>query len=96
MYNFLVFVFSNPLAWLWFIVLQLLLCTRKRKWFGLVLPVILTVFTLSYGLYLVAVKLIIKSWNMSYSEIGIAISYTLIPALVLFIIYAIIRRFKEK
>ena len=54
--GFIEYVLSSPLFYIWVLLLQILLCTRKRVFIGVLLPSIFIIHSFVVGFYFMAIQ----------------------------------------
>ncbi|MGD1819177.1 MAG: hypothetical protein ACPKOI_04770 [Pleomorphochaeta sp.] len=90
------YVLSNPLFYIWLIFLQILFCTRKNKYVGIILPSIFILYSVIVGLYFLALQNISEIGEVSNTLILEVFIFSFVPGIVLLGIFLIFQAFKKK
>ncbi len=92
MNEFLSYILESPLFLIWVFLLQVLLCTRKKKGVGLILPILFLGHSIIFGMYLFSLGFIEEASQSTLQTIVIAQLIASIPGAVLLAMYFIFKR----
>ena len=81
--EFIRYFISSPVFYIWVIFLQLLLCTRKNKFVGIILPSIFILYSILVGLYLLALQYLSEFGKISDNLILEVFIFSFVPGIVL-------------
>jgi hypothetical protein len=80
--GFIEYVINSPLFYVWTFALQILLCTRKNVFIGLILPLVFLMYSLIVYTYLLATSMFFPGTGISDDILLMIVSSTLIPGFV--------------